>query len=69
MFTRLSLFYLTIIFILNGCISFSKYWYNYNIIENLNYTLDIYDYNNFNKLFFDIHSISHLNWDVLLGDI
>jgi hypothetical protein len=67
MFTRLSLFYLTIIFILNGCISFSKYWYNYNIIENFNYTLDIYDHKKFNKLLFDIHSIGHINWGIVIG--
>ena len=67
MFCELSFIYLTLIYILNDYMSFSKYWYNYDIISNLNYTLDIYDHSNFNKLLFDIHSIGHLNWGIIIG--
>jgi len=62
MFSELSLIYLTFLYIINGCISFYKYWYDYNFIENMSYTIGLYDHIKYNKLVFDIHSISHLNW-------
>jgi len=69
MFYKLTFLYLTFLFIINNFISFSNYWLNYDIIDNFSYTLSLYDHHLYNKLIFDIHSISHLNWGIIISVI